>query len=631
MFIKNTRIPSVQGTQNLIGTPPLPAPQNNIFIFGNRRNATTSETSGLPILDPDSGFPLYEYYNTYPLPSQLLNDPLGMLSYFKDAGFTVTTGYSATVQLNNATAVDILTLAADNQVIVYYTNASTLVEPLVGTGITGTFNDTTAVVTGTFISAEIGSFLGLYDSKIILEAAGFASVAAADNISISFTNSTVLVPDPTGTEPFIMNLFSAIDASLIPENVNSTIATPQVYFSFLPDAARSGLFGPTATPLTLTAPTAQTATTVSFAIPSLNVAYIPMSALGATTITQAVTLAVGTVVSSVVNGGQLIVTLSNVTGTFNTTNVCTLHLDATQTVFSFQKKLFATKVISLQQLALPYAINSSTDITTTYKAAFDYVAELNQPATSQSGQAICLIPFANLTIAQNSAALSLPTNVNNYQFEPIYYPYQPIIGELPLSAGQMAAAFAMVVGSNVNPLNPQGGVIINGLPTPTNPNKYIDVTINGIAVQVMKLGWNTIAVNNNQQAYIVNPITGMTTLPNLTTPDNEFFPIYVWQTLDYLRKGVTLICQQMGLGQIRQTPRILSILKGNIVIFMQGMQTSGMLLNVLQNESLITIIQDPNNPLGIDITIPTQIVPGLEDIFYTINVFSSTVNLITNT
>jgi hypothetical protein len=64
---------------------------------------------------------------------------------------------------------------------------------------------------------------------------------------------------------------------------------------------------------------------------------------------------------------------------------------------------------------------------------------------------------------------------------------------------------------------------------------------------------------------------------------------------------------------------------------MQGMQTSGMLLNVLQNESLITIIQDPNNPLGIDITIPTQIVPGLEDIFYTINVFSSTVNLITNT
>jgi hypothetical protein len=629
MFIKNTRIPSVQGTQNLIGTPPLPTSQNNIFIFGNR--ITTAVPDGLPILDPDSGFPLYEYYNTYPLPSQLLNDPLGMLSYFKDAGFTVTTGYSATILLNNASATDVVTLAANNQVIVYYTNASTLVEPLVGAGISGTFNDITAVVTGTFVSAEVGSFLGLYDSKIILEAAGFASVVATNNISISFTNSTILVPDPTGTEPFIMNLYSAIEASLIPENVNSTVATPQVYFSFLPNAARSGLFGPTATPLTLTVPTAQTATTVSFAIPSLNVAYIPMSALGATTITQATTLAVGTVVSAIVNGGQLIVTLDNITGAFNIVDLCTLNLDATQLVYTFQKKLFATKVISLQQAPLPYAINSSSDITTTYKPAFDYVSELNQPATSQSGQAICLIPFANLTIAQNSAALSLPTNVNNYQFEPIYYPYQPVIGELPLTAGQMAAAFAMVIGSNVSPLNPQGGVIINGLPTPTNPNKYIDVTINGIADQVMKLGWNTVAVNNNQQAYAVNPITGMTTLPNLTTPDNEFYPIYVWQTLDYLRKGVTLICQKIGLGQVRQTPRILSILKGNIVIFMKTMQDRGMLLNVLQNESLITIIQDPNNPLGIDITIPTQIVPGLEDIFYTINVFSSTVNLITNT
>ena len=630
-FATNTRIPSVQGTQNLIGSPPLPTPQNNIFIFGYR--LSTGITDGLPILTPNVGFPLYEYYNTYPLPSQFLNDPLGMLSYFEQCGFTVKTGYSSVIVLNNATAVDIVTLAALDQVIVYYTSASSLIAPLVGAGISGTFNDTTAVVTGTFISAQVGSFGGSYDSMIILQSTGFASVAAGNNISISFVDSDILVPDPNGTDAFIMNLYSAIDASLIPINLNSTVSTPQVYFSFLPDSAHSGLFGPTSTPLTLSIPTATSSNPyfITFAIPSLNVAYIPFSALGATTITQATSLAVGTVVSAVVNGGQLIVTLSNVTGTFNTTNICTLHLDATQTVMTFQQKLFATLLISLQQFALPYPINTSTDITTTYAAAFNYVAALNQPATSQSGQAICLITFANLTIAQNSAPLSLPTNVNNWQYEPIYYYYQPIIGELPLSAGQLAAAFAMVIGSNVNPLNPQGGVIINGLPVPQNPNKYIDVTINGIADQVMKLGWNVIAVNNNQQAYIVNPITGMTTLPNSTVPDNEFYPIYVWQTLDYLRKGVTLECKSIGLGQVRQTPIILNKLKANIIIFMLGMQTDGMLLNVIQNEKLITIIQDLSNPLGIDVTIPAQIVPGLEDIFYTINVFGNQINLITNT
>lgn len=628
-FVTNTRIPSVQGTQNLIGTPPVPTPQNNIFIWGNR--LSTVLVDGLPILAPNGGVPFYEYYNNYPLPSQFLNDSLGMLSYFEQCGFTVTTGYSDTVTLNNASAVDIVTLAAQNQVIVYYTSSASIIEPLIGAGISGTFDDTTAVVTGTFISAAVGTFLGLYDSMIILQSVGFASVTAGDNISIAFVDSDILVPDPNGTEPFIMNLYSAIEASLIPINVNSTVETPQVYFSFLPDSAHSGLFGPPSTPLTLSIPTAQTATTVSFAIPSLNVAYIPLSALGATTITQATSAASGTVASAVVNGGQLIVTLTNVTGTFDLTHVCTLHLDATQTVMKFQQKLFATQGISLQQFALPYAINSSSDITTTYKPAFDYVAALNLPATSQDGQAICLITFANLTIPQNSAPLSLPTNVNNSQYEPIYYYYQPIVGELPLSAGQMAAAFAMVVGSNVAPLNPQGGVIINGLPVPKNQNKYIDVTINGIADQVLKLGWNVIAVNNNQQAYIVNPITGMTTLPNLMVPDNEFYPIYVWQTLDYLRKGVTAECKAIGLGQVRQTPTILNKLKANIILFMVGMQDQGMLLNVILNESLITIIQDPSNPLGIDVTIPAQIVPGLQNIFYTINIFGSQINLITNT
>ena len=52
-----------------------------------------------------------------------------------------------------------------------------------------------------------------------------------------------------------------------------------------------------------------------------------------------------------------------------------------------------------------------------------------------------------------------------------------------------------------------------------------------------------------------------------------------------------------------------------------------MLKNVLINQALIIIVQDPNNPLGIDIKIPTQVMPGVEAIYYTIQVFSSTITL----
>ena len=627
-FITNTRIPSVQGSQNIQNTPQLPAPQNNIFLYGNQ--LTTAAMNGVPILQPQVGFPLYQFYKTYQLPSQYSNDPFGMLSYFQNCGFNVGYGYSNTISLLNASAVDITSQASSDNVIVYYLHSSSLIAPLVGAQISGTFDDTTATVTGTFVSAAVGSFTYssvVYDSYIVLQSTSFASVAAADTISVSFSNSSVLTPDPTKTDPFLMNLYQALQASLIPLNVNSTVATPAVYFALLPQSSQSGYFGATSSPITLSIPTAETATSITLAIPSLNINLIPLSALGATTITQATSDAVGTVVSSIINGGSLVVTLSNVTGTFDTSHTCTLHLDSTQTIFSFQQAYFANNNLSLAQIPCIYPIESNTSINTTYAAIFSYVASLNLPATSQNGQSVCQVILGNIDIAQNLATTTLASATNNYQFEPVYYPYVPIIGELPLTVGQLTSAYAMVVGSNVAPLNPQGGVIVNGLPVPTDNNKWINTQIGGIADQVMKLGWNVIAINNNSQAYVINPLTGQTTLPNTSIPDVEFFYEYVWQTVDYLRKGVTVICQAIGLGQVRQTPVVLSTLKAQIISFMLDMQTQGMLLNVVQNESFVTIVQDPNNPLGIDIGIPTQIVPGLEQIYYTINIFSSTVTL----
>lgn len=634
-FVKTTTIPSIQGYQQIKQAPQTVTPQNNIFLYGNRRNPTSSETTGLPILQPNVGYPFYEYYKTYQLPSQYVNDGLALLSYFQSCGFSVGYGYSASQTFygsNTTTYVDDTTLASLDQSIVYYKNASSLVAPLVGAQVSGTFEDDTAPATGIFISAEIGTFnvnSDTYDSKIILQSVDFADINNADVITISFTDASILTPDPAQTEPFLMNLYQAALAANIPQNENSTTSAPNVYFAFLPNTAKSGYFGPTASAQTLSVPTAQTATTITFAIPSSNVNLIPLSALGNTTITQAVSLAEGTIVSAQVNGTILIVTLSNITGTFDTTNVCTLHLDATQTIFTFQQKLFANNKISLAQFPMIYPVLSNTDITTTYATAFQYLTAINLPQTSQDGQSVAQIVFGNITIAENLATLTLASNVDNWYYEPVYYPYVPAIGDLPLTTGQLTSAYCMVVGSNVSPLNPQGGVIINGLPVLANKDYYINVQINGIADQVQKLGWNVIAVNNNQQPYVVNPRTGQTTIPGTSVPDTEFYLEYVPQTVDLLKKNVIVICQASGVGQVRQTPKVLSKLKSDIISVMLDMENDGMLLNVEQNEAYVTIIQDPDNPLGIDINIPTQIVPGLEQVYFTINIFSSTTDLTT--
>ena len=125
-FNLNTRIPSIQGTQTFTQTAGLPNPQNNIYIFGNRISpgSLTPPTSTPKPVIPNAGFPNYEYYNCYQLPTQYLNDALGMLSYFENCGFSVGYGIDGTIVLNNLNAVDITSLAASQQAILYYTASS---------------------------------------------------------------------------------------------------------------------------------------------------------------------------------------------------------------------------------------------------------------------------------------------------------------------------------------------------------------------------------------------------------------------------------------------------------------------------------------------------------------------------
>lgn len=631
MAFTETSIPSVQGSQ-VLKTPPIfaGANQQNIFIYGHRNS--TADVNGLPILMPEAGFPRYEYYKTYPLPANLVSDAPSMLSYFKRCGFNVGYGYVATISLLNASAVDITTFAATQIVRVYYLSSSHLIAPMVGSGITGTFSDTTPVtpITGVFIKAAIGSFTFnsiVYDSYVDLQSSDFATIAANNNISITF-NEPILVPNPLITDEFLLNVYSACQATLIPTNVNSTVTAPAIYFSVLPDSANSAYFGPATVPKTLTVPTEATADTISFAIPSLNVSLVPLSELGVTTITQAVSLATGVVESATINGGTLVVTLSNIVGTFDTTNVCTLSLDSSQTVLFNQKDYFAKRGISLRYITCIYEITQASDITTLYADIFNHVAVLNLPASSQDGQGICHVAFGNKTLSKALAPLNLPTNVNNWQYVPIFYNYNSLqIGDIPFTIGQLVSASIAVVGSNVSPNNPQAGVIANGVPVLQNDHKWLGDQIGSASQIIQDLGWNAIAVNNNQQAYFINPITGLTTIPGTSVPNETFSPIYFWDTINQIRLGTIAILKSMGLKNERQTQLVYNSVKTKLISFLMDLELTNQVMNVIENESLLIVKEDSTNSFTVDVIIPTQIVPGLQNVNYTINVFSATVNL----
>jgi hypothetical protein len=637
MINRTSNLPTVQGAQNIIPNPSLPTPQNNMWLFDGRLPVPDTDTDGMPIITPiNPNFPTYEYYKCYALPPYLLTNAMGAVEYFKNCGFTVGYGYSNTITLNSVAAVDIVSNASLNQAILYYTSGA-LVQSLVGLEVTGSFVDTThSTVTGNLVSASVGSFTYLtvpYAGKIILESSQFATIAVNDVIAISYVNLGITVPDANTTDYFIMDIYQAILAGLIPQDATITAATPQIYFSILPDSASSAAFGPSAAPMTLSSPTAvvlnvpAATAIITLAVPSNNVGYVPLTAAGTTTITQGA--AVGTFDHAVVNGAFIDIYVTFTTGTFATGTAIVLNMDPTANVFAFQTKLFATLKISLAVAAFTYEVVTNADINENYPEAFAWIAANNLPQVCTNGQSICQMVFANMSTPYGAAIIpgGLANDINTYLYLPVYYNYQPILGELPLGIGQLASAFAMVIASNVYPLNPQGEIIINGLPTPTDSNKWIDVGIGGDADIIQGYGYNPIAVNTTGQAYIIAPRVGQTTLPNLPIVNKEYAQEYLWQTISYLKLGVILIVFAIGLNKVRQNPRIISTLKAQIFNLMMQMDTDGLLLNVAINEQLITVRQDATNPLGIDVRIPTQVVPALKDVYFFIDIFSSTINL----
>ena len=452
------------------------------------------------------------------------------------------------------------------------------------------------------------------DTQVVLNSANYTGLQIGQNLALSFIKQSSS-PDVNNTEPFVMNLWQSAMAmqSLSEMNTNATVGAPGVYFSILPDAADTNFFGPSGAAMAMNvAPTAVTTSgnlvTISIPLTANYASFVPSMTLGSSTITQAVSSASGVIFQSSINGSSLQIQLQNVTGTFNTSNLLTLTLDNTVTIMNLQGQYFATSQLSLRTLPCIYQINSNADIATTYSALFTYGVNLNQPITANTGQGNCSVVFGNQTIPANLAPTQLPNAVNNQYYEPVYWPLVQRAGVPTQTVAQTMCAMATVLASNIYPFNPLNDIILAGFNNSSFPQDWIDLTAGGVADQVINLGYNLIATNATGQQYLFMGRSGQTTINNV--PDNEFYPSYVLDTKDYIRKAEILICRNNGVGQVRQTDETLQGIDLDIVTLMNQMSDDGILSNVKTNNNLIRVTRSPNNALGVSLYTPIQQTPG---------------------
>lgn len=708
----------VDNSQN-IPTVSQPSLQNNVFLYGNRRALQSGETS-LPIPQPQPGYPIYTYYQTYQLESNLVTDANSLANWFLKCGYQVNYGLSGNLNIANLAGVEIPT---STQLNLYFNsqiyNTSALANNNISGNVTlssgstsiagslvsvqnGTFNVTTnAPFTGncaaiaanatTATISGIAASIGLYltnGTNVTFTVGGetFTNVPVASNTSgtsitvtlgtqspttaitagaISAATASVIQPncdtkivitvasstglnlgfnltgsyvvassdiDPNKTEPFVYNLWVAARALNRAGNLNqnATLGAPAIYFSILPDRTSTNPFGPAGTgvlPLG-TCGNVTTGTSVVVSIPqtNTNVSFVPSLALGNSTLSQGTGVS-GVIVGWVFNGSNIDVQLNSVTGTFVSATATTLNLDTTVTFMSIRNKYFAANKISLRIQPCIYEISTSGQFNAN-QAIFTDTLNLNAPELANVNQGNCSIVFGTINLNGNVPPLLAPTIlpsgdlINNQFYEPFYFNYVYRTGIRQMTTEAFLCAAAAIMGSNNYPFNPLNDILFDGVTNSPYPSDWIDNTPGGAGDTIVNLGYNVIFSTNQAQQYLNLGVTGITTVDNL--PDNEFYPSYIVDVKDYNRKQVYLICQENGVGQVRQTPTTLVKLHNAIKNLLNQQATDGIIpQNIVQSLiSQIIVRRSTQNPLGVYIYYPLVQNPAFLNAYVEIDNYS---------
>lgn len=594
----------------------LPSIQASIACVGHR--SLIGGATQLSPLTPAPGYPQLQYFQPFPLPT--FGSGNEALSYMKNLGFTVNYGLSGSLLFPAPTSV---TVNSNSTVTLTYSAQPLNYNLLLQRGITATITQNTSSAAGTFLSASTSNF-----SITLGSVSGTFVTTSADTIVISYINNTLGLPDPNRTEEICMQVFYMYQImNEISGGAQYNFIKPSVFLSVLTDRESGGDFGPNPANVSLGIPTATSVQTdgsvyIGYASAPTNAAYVPLSPLGSSALNQLTSLATGIILGTLpaytIAGCAFVIHVGPVTGTFDTTHTINLNLDASQTVFVLMDNTPFTCIVN------PYNVATNTDITTNQAEFFNYLSTVNQPTEVEKGHFGVFGVFANTTIPAQSMGSSLPTDVNNDRYTPVYYPYVPNVGEYPQTAAMVSAAVASFFSCNSAPYNPQSSVIIPSLLSSSNTQNRVVLGLTGATCSevALDLGWSPLCVNSAGQVFPARLVTGQTTLPNTNVEDVEFFPLTTWQIVTYFQQQLYVSLIAAGVKQLRQSPQVLTKVKGVVIAAMMNFQTLGMFENVPVLAKQVTVTQS-NIPDTIIIQVPVTVIPELASANVQVGLISS--------
>lgn len=365
-----------------------------------------------------------------------------------------------------------------------------------------------------------------------------------------------------------------------------------------------------------------------------NFGYLPTTRYGNTSIKQGGSTSgifEGFEIYPTDTGGTVVISLSNVTGTFVITTALTAELDNTINVFDFLDQ------VNLYGAVQQFPISTKSQVTTTYADFFDGVAELNQPNQVLNKHYFTYGCAGNISILPPQAA-TLP-NINTQLDIFVTYPYVYKFGDVPYenTAGNVGAArvtsAVLYMLANGDAPNPSlGGAVIKHLPVSSiaNTTSYSPKQ-DGTGDIAVTRGWMPLAPNSSGVVTILQSNTSLTTIPNTTVQDKEFRYTHIWDSVRWLKRNVGELYEVISVlpnnaGSAFISPQFIRQFEGGIKSILVEGEDLGYLQNVEKYQNLVKVTSDPLNPNQVNAYVPSQIVPQLNGANVLIDVFSALIN-----
>jgi hypothetical protein len=605
-----------------ISTELTPAPtagttSKQVLLFGQRLTSGT-------LIESTGGFTQPNYYVPFLLPSFASGG--AALNYLKNYGIQSTIGINFTLSLPAPTT---LTPINGTSVLTWSSVPAGFLQ-LTGFVLSGVLSQMS--VNANIISAAIVSGT----ATIVVYGSPAYIIASSSGTTMTLTGvNNVVYPDPILTDPIALMVWDFYQSALSANS--SAFGPPAAYISILSD--RDTTINASATPIVLGDPSAVsisgTTTVLTYASSTVGLGWLPTTIYGNTTVTQATSLATGTFDGYAISGSNVLITVTNVTGTFVTSDSVSVTLDNTINGFNYLDQ------VNLYGAVLQFPINTLTDINTNQAAFYDGIAQINEPDEVLNGHYFTYGAAGNITSLPSQAA-SLP-NANDMEKILVTYPYVYKFGGIPydnaagtVASGRVTSAVLYMLANGDAPFPPLMSATINHLPVSSvaSTTSY-SAAPGGTGDLAVNQGWLPLAPTIGGRVQFLESNTTLTTIPNTSTPDIEFRYTHIWDCVRWVKQEVAQLYEVISvlpnnMGSVLLSPQFINQFRTGIIGILNQGQSLGVLQNVPLYENLVTVTQDTQNPNQVDAYIPTQMIPQLNGASVLINIFSSLVTFTTN-